>query len=116
RRRTRHGCAVDRDAARRRRHQRADHVEDRRFPAARRADDRHELLIENLERDVGDGGDLTPSLTEGLGEVADDDARAALAQDLNLACAFLRKLWSTAFAYGTGLSIAIGTNTFIAFW
>ena len=33
--------------------------------------------------------------------------------DLNLACAFLTKLMSTAFAYGMGLSTASGTQTFM---
>ena len=77
--------------------------------------DHAELLVVGFERDVLNGGDLAPSFAEGLREVANDDARAPLAQSLIFACAFLRNVWSTAFAYGTGLSIAIGTKTFIAF-
>jgi hypothetical protein len=68
---------------------------------AGRTHDRDELLVVDLERDVLNGGDLAPSFAEGLREMANDDARAAVCQDLYFACAFLRNDDSTAFVYGS---------------
>ena len=43
----------------------------------------------------------------------DAERAAPAASYLYLACAFLTKLMSTAFAYGIGLSTAMGTHTFM---
>ena len=106
--------AVDEHGAGRRDHQPADHVEDGRFAAARGPDDGDELTLEHLEGSALHRGHLAGARAEGLREIADDDTRAAT-QDLNFAWAFLTNVMSTACAYGTGLSTASGTQTFVPF-
>ena len=84
------------------------------LPAARRPDDGDELALEHLEGGVIHRGHLAAARAEGLRQVADGDA-CPPAQDLNLARAFFTKVVSTAVAYGTGLSTASGTHTFVPF-
>src|SRR5207245_11694976 len=115
RRRPRHRRAVDQDGAGVRRHEPADHVEDGGLAAAGRPDDGDELALEHLEGGAIHRGHLAPAGAEGLREVADDDARAPGAQDLYVARAFFTNAISTALAYGTGLSTASGTHTFVPF-
>ena len=109
------GPAVELDRTGRGRDEAAEHVEDGGLAAARRPDDRDEFRVVDLEGDVAHGGDLPPSVAEGLREVADDEARAPRAQDLYFAWAFRTNERSTALANATGLSIAIGMNTFMPF-
>src|SRR5262249_6533086 len=88
--------AVNEDRARRRPHQSADHVEHGRLAAAGGADDGDEFPFEDVA-----GG----ALHRGHG--------ASGAQDRSFVRAFFTKVMSTAFAYGTGLSTASGTQTLI---
>src|SRR5215471_14579925 len=106
-----HSLAVDEDLAARGLHERADHVEDGGLPAARGADDGHELTVVHVEGHAGDGGDLARTLAEGLGEVPDGDADAR--HYLSLACAFFTNDMSTACLKGMGFSTARGTHTFM---
>ena len=96
RRHVRHGPAVELDRPFRRRHEPAEHVEDRRLAAPRRPDDRDELLVGDLERHVVDGLHPARALTERLREVPDDDAGSAGAQDVYLAWARRTNDMSTA--------------------
>ena len=114
-RRARHRHAVDEHGAGGRRHEAADHVEDGRLAAAGRSHDGDELALQHLERGMVHRGHLPRAGAEGLREVADDDTRAPGTQDLNFARAFFTNAISTAFAYGTGLSAASGTHTFMPF-
>jgi hypothetical protein len=72
-------------------------------------------VVEDVEADVANGGDLAAVVAERLGQLADRDARVGRVQDLYLACAFRTNDMSAAFANGTCLSTASGIHTFMPF-
>jgi len=72
-----HADAVDLHPPGARRDKAAEHVEDGGLAAARGAHDGHELPVEDLERDVLDGGDRPVAVAKCLGEITEHDAGTA---------------------------------------